>query len=164
MGEEDGKDYPVISRINNYYMMDIYKTGNTFIAYPEEYMHYKVWEYGKKQNADVLYNPLIEFNVNNYASEIDFTVCDYITKISEEFAAGLEKLRAEGANKAELDAYISEFSSRLNNDTLYQQSITFGTALGTLGIPAPANSYIKYSAFNYYMDFWGGRYYVEPIL
>ncbi len=160
--EETGKEYPVVSRINTSYMMDIYKTGNTFIAYPEEDMHYKIWEYGKKQNADVLYDPLIEFNVNDYVGEIDFTVYDYISKLTKDFNAGLEELKAEGMTRAELEAYISEFSSRLANDTLYQQAIRFGTALGSDGVPAPENSYIKYSAFSHYMDFWGPKYYKDP--
>ena len=160
--EDDGKEYPVVSRINNYYMMDIYKTGNTFIAYPEEDMHYKIWEYGKKQNADVIYEPLIEFNVNSYVGEIDFTVYDYISKLSAEYEEGLEALKVSGEMTREsLEAYISAFASRLSGDTLYQQAIRFGTALGSAGVPAPENSYIKYSAFSHYIDFWGPKYYRE---
>ncbi len=158
---DNGKEYPVVSRINNYYMMDIYKTGNTFIAYPEEDMHYKIWEYGKKQNADVVYEPLIEFNVNSYVGEIDFTVYDYISKLSADFTEGLEELEATGMTREKLEAYIAEFSSRLSKDTLYQQALRFGTALGADGVPAPENSYIKYSAFSHYMDFWGSKYFKD---
>ena len=36
------------------YIMDIESTGNVFMAYPEENMDLDVWEWGKKQNLDVL--------------------------------------------------------------------------------------------------------------
>ena len=39
-----------LSRMNNEYMMDIYKTGNVYMAYPEEGMPLNIWEMSKKQN------------------------------------------------------------------------------------------------------------------
>ncbi len=39
-------------RLNQDYMMDINKTGNVFLAYPEEDMPLDIWEWGKKQNLD----------------------------------------------------------------------------------------------------------------
>lgn len=39
-----------LSRMNNEYMMDIYKTGNVYMAYPEEGMPLNIWEMAKKQN------------------------------------------------------------------------------------------------------------------
>lgn len=39
-----------ISRLNRDYMMDIYKTGNVYMAYPEEDMPLDIWELSKKQN------------------------------------------------------------------------------------------------------------------
>ncbi|MEE0969728.1 MAG: hypothetical protein U0M06_10190 [Clostridia bacterium] len=37
-------------RLNNSYMMDINKTGNLYMAYPEEGMPVNIWEMAKKQN------------------------------------------------------------------------------------------------------------------
>ena len=39
-----------ITRLNRDYMMDIYKTGNVYMAYPEENMPLDIWELSKKQN------------------------------------------------------------------------------------------------------------------
>jgi putative aldouronate transport system substrate-binding protein len=48
--DETGK----LVRLNRDYIMDIESTGNVFMAYPEENMDLDVWEWGKKQNLDVL--------------------------------------------------------------------------------------------------------------
>ena len=44
----------IISYSTEYpYHMDIYKTGNAFLAYPEPEMDENIWEYGKIQNRDI---------------------------------------------------------------------------------------------------------------
>ncbi len=43
-----------VVRLNRDYIMDITRTGNVFMAYPEEYMSEDVWEWGKKQNREAL--------------------------------------------------------------------------------------------------------------
>ena len=48
--DETGK----LVRLNRDYIMNIESTGNVFMAYPEENMDLDVWEWGKKQNLDVL--------------------------------------------------------------------------------------------------------------
>lgn len=40
----------LLTRLNHDYMMDLYKTGNVFMAYPEEGMPYYIWEIAKKLN------------------------------------------------------------------------------------------------------------------
>ena len=39
-----------LRRLNRDYMMDLYKTGNVYMAYPEEGMSLDIWELSKKQN------------------------------------------------------------------------------------------------------------------
>lgn len=39
-----------LRRLNRDYMMDLYKTGNVYMAYPEEGMPLDIWELSKKQN------------------------------------------------------------------------------------------------------------------
>ena len=53
-----------IERIQETYMMDIFKTGNAFIAYPDpaKNLSADVWEIGKKQNRDALVEPLLNFD------------------------------------------------------------------------------------------------------
>ncbi len=47
---------------NILYAMDIFKTGNTFVAYPEPDMNENVWEIAKKQNLEALIDPLLNFD------------------------------------------------------------------------------------------------------
>jgi hypothetical protein len=49
------------------YEMDIYATGNAFLAYPEPGMKASIWENGKKQNRDSLVEPLLGFDLAEYA-------------------------------------------------------------------------------------------------
>ena len=50
------------------YNMDIYATGNAFLAYPEPDMNPAIWENGKKQNRDSLVEPMLGFDLAEYAS------------------------------------------------------------------------------------------------
>lgn len=51
------------------YMMDIYATGNAFIAYPDPIynMSDDIWENGKVQNRASLVDPLLGFDLKEYA-------------------------------------------------------------------------------------------------
>ena len=53
-----------IERLQETYMMDVFKTGNAFIAYPDpaKNLTSDVWEIGKKQNRDALTEPLLNFD------------------------------------------------------------------------------------------------------
>ncbi|MBQ8432830.1 MAG: hypothetical protein IJX28_08100 [Clostridia bacterium] len=64
--EEDGATNLV--RLNEDYMMDIYATGNVFLAYPEPEMSADVWENGKVQNRGSLVNPLLGFDMASFAT------------------------------------------------------------------------------------------------
>lgn len=48
-------------RLNNEYMMDIFSTGNTFIAYPEEDMELDEWEKAKAANQNAIVSPYLGF-------------------------------------------------------------------------------------------------------
>lgn len=52
---------------DNLYMMDVYKTGNVFVAYPDadKGMSQKTWEYAKTQDLDVKINPTIGFTITS---------------------------------------------------------------------------------------------------
>ncbi len=66
LDEDTGKT--TLERISDDYMMDIYVTGNAFLAYPEPGMSEDIWEKGKIQNRGSLVNPLLGFNVKNFAA------------------------------------------------------------------------------------------------
>ncbi|MBQ8440407.1 MAG: hypothetical protein IJX19_07090 [Clostridia bacterium] len=63
--EDTGKTS--LERLTNEYMMDIYATGNAFLAYPEPDMSEDIWEKGKIQNRGSLVNPLLGFNIKDFA-------------------------------------------------------------------------------------------------
>ena len=60
-----------LKRLNNLYEMDIEKTGNCFIAHPEEGYPADYWENSKNQNNDALINPLLGFDFNRELAEYD---------------------------------------------------------------------------------------------
>ncbi len=56
-------------RLNNDYLMDIYATGNAFLAHPEPDMSEDIWENGKIQNRSSLVSPLLGFNIPAFSKE-----------------------------------------------------------------------------------------------
>ena len=54
-----------------YYSMDLFKTGNAFIAYPEAGMNPEIWEIGKDQNRDALIEPLLNFDFAQIVKDSD---------------------------------------------------------------------------------------------
>ena len=83
-----GEDYTIdddtkaLHRTNTNYLMDIEKTGNCFIAYPEEGKPINYWENSKLQNIDALIDPLLGFDFNvmleEYNAELDNKLLDYV--------------------------------------------------------------------------------------
>ncbi|MBR2019235.1 MAG: hypothetical protein IKA05_02425 [Clostridia bacterium] len=59
-----------VKRINNGngYVMDIFATGNVFIAYPEPDMSANIWETGKAQNRYSLVDPLLGLDFSEYSA------------------------------------------------------------------------------------------------
>ena len=92
---ENGVVARVADKNNNYYEMDIYATGNAFLAYLEPGMNASIWENGKTQNRDSLVEPLLGFNLAEYAA----TATQFGTPITVEntktysttFRSGLDK-------------------------------------------------------------------------
>lgn len=123
--EIDGKKYPQIERLNKYYMMDIYKTGNLFIAYPEEGMPANIWEYAKLQNRDSRLDVLSSFKINTLTTP-DLELLDAVKAISKEYkeqldacetAEELEALIEELAIKAEMDETLKRLIDPAEEDT-----------------------------------------------
>ncbi len=65
------EDTNTLRRLNDDYVMDIEKTGNCFIAYPEEGLPMDYWENSKKQNNDALIDPLLGFDFNDQLADYD---------------------------------------------------------------------------------------------
>ena len=138
-----GRTYTTISRLNDYYRMDINKTGNTFIAYPEEDMIYNIWDYGKQQNRDAKYDVLMGFDVNEYVQTIDFSLYDRVKYYTEIY----EPKFAACKTSEELKEVISEANLALNSDPLIRMATDEGNEFGLF-----YNYFIWYEGMGYVVD------------
>ena len=109
-----------VTRINNNYMMDIRKTGNAFVAYPEEGMTPDIWSYGKIQNSGLKGGLINCFRVTESnlvppeGSENEpLNVADLET-LRTESAEIYKKLQSVSSSE-ELEAFITEYSTYLSN-------------------------------------------------
>ena len=66
--KEDADGNKTVKRLSNEYLMDIYATGNVFLAYPEPEMSADIWESGKVQNRYSLVEPLLGLDFAAYAA------------------------------------------------------------------------------------------------
>ena len=75
-----------LERLNQTYMMDLNKTGNIFIAYPEEDMDVDAWEWATKQNLDAGTYPTVGFKFDK-SDPIDEDLLRIIAGYSAEVEA-----------------------------------------------------------------------------
>jgi len=75
---------------DNLYVMDVFKTGNMFVAYPDadNGMDQNTWEYAKKQDLDVVANPTLGFALENDDLP-DLKNIDVVNQASREFEAAI---------------------------------------------------------------------------
>ena len=93
---------------DNLYVMDVFKTGNMFVAYPDadNGMDQNTWLYAQKQDLDVVANPTLGFELKNEDLP-DLKNIDVVNKASREF----EEKIAACKSIEELDATISRLTS-----------------------------------------------------
>lgn len=103
----------------NLYDMDIYKTGNMFIAYPDadRGMNYKTWEYAKAQDLEVASNPTIGFKIES-DDDVDLENIDVVLQASEESWNSIQAAK----NLEELSAAIKNASAQIEGGK-YQKTI-----------------------------------------
>lgn len=73
LNKDEATKKVTLERLNNDYMMNIFATGNAFIAYPEPTMSQNIWESGKIQNRYSQVDPLLGFDLTSYAEQIGAT-------------------------------------------------------------------------------------------
>ncbi len=114
---EDGKSVERMTDEDDkvLYSMDIFKTGNAFIAYPEPEMSEDVWEIAKKQNREALLDPMLDF---------DFAA---LVKKSGEQAESAVKLGSAGYTYTYTTGYSKEVVSQ---NTLLKKWIDSSDAAG----------------------------------
>lgn len=79
------------------YRMDLYKTGNCFIAHPTEELGADVWKFAMIQNSDSLVAPLLGFDFNAVCRDetypLDVSLIDYIDSVNAEVIEKIEACR-----------------------------------------------------------------------
>ena len=106
---------------DNLYVMDVYKTGNMFVAYPDadKGMDQSTWEYAKKQDLDVVANPTLGFELHNDDLP-DLKNIDVVNQASKEF----EEKIAACKTMAELETTIPHLASLIEGgDATYFKEI-----------------------------------------
>lgn len=112
---DDGK----VERLNNDYMMDINKTGNVFMAYPEEGMDINAWEYGKLQNSEAAAHVIL--GLREVWANVNAETMQRITALSKEYKDKLDACKTA----EEIEAFCAAAKSELaqNADIKYMKTM-----------------------------------------
>ena len=97
----------VLKRLNDLYMMDIEKTGNCFIAYPEEGLAPDYWEDSKAQNNDALIDPLLGFDFNERLRQFGGSLDDELINNCVLLTAQVQKQLDGCSTYAELESVVN---------------------------------------------------------
>ena len=163
--DENGKVTRLEDKNGKQYTMDIYATGNAFLAYPEPGMNESIWENGKAQNRDSLVEPLLGFNLSEYAQTATQFGAPVTVKsgkpYSTTFRSGLSKEVL--SQNAVLKAWIEEcdkqepgifvFRSRektVNNE--YSEILYFYNTTGAYRFGVETEEVTKESGTGYYRN------------
>ncbi len=98
----------------NVYEMDVKKTGNIFMAYPDSAEHVLDWENGKKQNRDAISYPTVGMYFDLQTYKLDEKSVRVINAVS----AKLDTLINDMTTEAEVEAFWAAARQKLNNRTL----------------------------------------------
>lgn len=107
---EDGK---TITRVDDCgYIMDINKTGNVFMAYPEEGMSADVWKYAKIQNQDSKEAFFLKFNFSDTVDQpLNLEAIKAVQEASKEAAAELAAVESYDDFVAKLDEFAARYKA-----------------------------------------------------
>ena len=146
--DEDG----LLHRLNDRYMMDINKTGNVFMAYPEEGMPKNVWDYGKSQNTDAktLMTLGLRFKEDDFTSSDDENALEKLRsaiRAVNEYSAEIEQKLMNAQSVEELEAVMRDVASKFGTDPKIK-AITNSSAQN----PTPSSVYYDWLKSNGFLD------------
>ncbi len=95
------------------YQMKIERTGNCFIAHPEEGYPANYWDNAKKQNNEALINPLLGFDFNSRLDEFDLELDDVLWGRMETYSNQLIERMSECADITELEDLLNSFGKAM---------------------------------------------------
>ncbi len=109
---------------NNLYNMDIYKTGNIFVAYPDadRGMTYQTLENAKKQDLEVVTNPTMGFVVES-ADLPDLANIKTVLKASTEFEAKINSCKTVEELRATLQSCNAEIQGGIYKAAISQKAM-----------------------------------------
>lgn len=142
----EGEPYKVVKRLNENYMMDINKTGNTLITYSLEGENPALKEYIKEQNLKYKVSPLMGFNlsydgytvdmekletVRGLSADVRKQLNNFITSIAEEGKRDAEE------NNIDLERASAEFESLMTSvkDTVVSDNKKLIASLMSAAVP-----------------------------
>lgn len=106
----NGDPYKQVKRLNNNYMMDLYKTGNTLLAYTLEGEDPLLREYAKAQNRDIKPAYSIGLLLDYDALPLNMMYMHQVRELSESI---MDEIKTK--NPAEFtDDYIASLKTRVN--------------------------------------------------
>ena len=146
--DEDG----LLHRLNDRYMMDINKTGNVFMAYPEEGMPKNVWDYGKSQNTDAktIMTLGLRFKEDDFTSSDDENALEKLRsaiRAVNEYSAEVEQKLMNAQSVEELEAVMRDVASKFGTDPNIK-AITNSSAQN----PTPSSVYYDWLKSNGFLD------------
>lgn len=142
-----------LHRLNDNYMMDINKTGNVFMAYPEEGMPANVWDYGKAQNtaAKTLMTLGLRFKDDDFKSSEDADAIEKIKsalKSINDYSADVEKRLNEAKSVEELEAIMREVATKFGSDA----NVKLVTNTTGMSGSTPGTVYYEWLQANGFLD------------
>lgn len=143
----------LLHRLNDNYMMDINKTGNVFMAYPEEGMPANVWDYGKAQNtaAKTLMTLGLRFKDDDFKSSEDADAIEKIKsalKSINDYSADVEKRLNEAKSVEELEAIMREVATKFGSDA----NVKLVTNTTGMSGSTPGTVYYEWLQANGFLD------------
>ncbi|MBO5938265.1 MAG: hypothetical protein J6Q82_02045 [Clostridia bacterium] len=113
-----GDTYKQAERLNNKYVMDVNKTGNVFISYPSTDKIASIYDWGVKQNQDIVVEMAFGFDLDNTGYQTDREALKMLRTVSADIWAKYEE-------SATIDEFLAYAQAKLEvsavKSTLIQQ-------------------------------------------
>ncbi|MBE6662221.1 MAG: hypothetical protein E7606_02935 [Ruminococcaceae bacterium] len=135
----------------NLYQMDVYKTGNIFVAYPDadKGMTHQTLENAKKQDLEVVFNPAMGFAIvpEDFPDRANIKT---VLKASEEFLAKIEACESVDELRAVIADCNAEIQGGIYKEAIRQKAM-YSTMVGDQDFSAYA-LYMKWAKAMGYLE------------
>ena len=112
--EIDGAEYFWAKETEtNGYKMDLRKTGNVFVAYPDAAEKVLDWEYGKAQNLQAVTYPTLGLYLNLVDYKLDFSSIRIMNAVSAKFKTNVLD---QFASRADVEGFFNGDNDPTNKD------------------------------------------------